>query len=198
MNKSERAVSGACFCYRKLVALYPRSFRDRFESEMLQVFRAQCRQLGKARGPRGPWRALLSTLPDLATSAIRERLAEFDSGFAVLLGIALAGGLFATYVDYHNNEVQAPVLILLLVATPLGAFRPKQAWIWGLAVGIGIPACHIGGQWLGLRAPYPVQPNVYGSLIAVIPAFIGSYFGRLLRVAIGGTLDPDRTTRGIE
>jgi hypothetical protein len=176
-------VKASAFLYSCLLAMYPPSFRKRFGDEMRLVFRDMCQSAIRDRGAIGLAKVWRLTLVDLPKSAVAERWAVLDKWAALLLLVGIADGLFAAYVDYHNDEVQAPVLVILVCTCLLGLIRPKGAWKWALAVGLGVPACHIGGRWLGYAGPYPVKPNDYASIIALIPAFIGSYFGALMRVA---------------
>lgn len=67
------------------------------------------------------------------------------------------------------------MVVLLLGSTGLlGAAVPKQAWLWAILVGAGIPLVGI-----------VIQQNA-GSLIALGIAFIGAYGGVLLRKAADG------------
>jgi NO-binding membrane sensor protein with MHYT domain len=87
------------------------------------------------------------------------------------------------YVDTHaKTDDNLPMVLLLLVVTFLfGVAQPKQAWLWALIVGLGIPLAHLLGLLVGYRPPYPVGPNVFVTFIALVPAFIGAYLGVLAR-----------------
>ena len=100
----------------------------------------------------------------------------------VLVVVAVLLGLFTGYVDLHNNEVQAPLLMLLLSTIVLGIIQPRKAWLWALLVGMWIPlgpvlALVVGG--INTNYPDPLRTTI--SLLPVfIPAFMGAYFGAML------------------
>ena len=100
---------------------------------------------------------------------------------AVLLSAAVG------YVDTHaRTDDNLPVVVLLLVLTFLfGVAWPKQAWLWALIVGLGVPAAHLLGLLVGHRPPYPVEPNVLATFLALVPAFVGAYLGVLARSIVG-------------
>lgn len=84
------------------------------------------------------------------------------------------------YGDFHASEVQGTVLILLLFSFSLALTQSRGAWFRGLMIGIGVPGAHLVGLFLGSPAPYPVQPNVVATFLALIPAMIGTCTGILL------------------
>lgn len=51
----QRSIALAVFFYRWLLMLYPRSFRQRYGAQMLQVFRDSCREARQARGCVACW-----------------------------------------------------------------------------------------------------------------------------------------------
>lgn len=90
-------------------------------------------------------------------------------------------GLTAGWVDWHNDEVQATVLCLLVFGFVMGLWRARPGWLWGLILGVGVPSAHLAGHMLGYVEPFPLEPNTAASLLALVPAFIGVYSGVLLR-----------------
>ena len=92
------------------------------------------------------------------------------------LAIAVAIGCLAVSADLHNDEVQAAVLILLVGGFVVGAIWPGGAWRWALALGLSIFVGDNTAPRLGLVA-LPVQPMNWGTLIAIVPAFIGTLSG---------------------
>lgn len=92
------------------------------------------------------------------------------------LATAVAIGCCAVSVDLHNDEVQAAVLILLLGGFVVGAIWPGAAWRWALVLGLSIFVGDNTAPRLGLVA-LPVQPMNWGTLIAIVPAFIGTFVG---------------------
>lgn len=84
------------------------------------------------------------------------------------------------WIDLQASEVQPVVLLILSSTALLGFVQPPRAWLWALIIGSGILTAHLIGPWLGLNPLYEVQPNVFATLIALIPAFIGAYIGAFI------------------
>ena len=105
------------------------------------------------------------------------------------VAIALVLASFAVSVDLHNDEVQAAVLVLLVSGFVLGAIWPSGAWRWALILGLSIFVGDPIGVQLGAAPPWPETGINFGSLVALVPAFIGTYAGvgvrRLISSAIG-------------
>ena len=97
--------------------------------------------------------------------------------------LALAAGLVIGYVDMRaKTDDNLPVVLIIILTTFIfGAVHPRNAWRWALIIGLCIPLFHIGGELSGIHPPYPVEPNVFITFIALIPAFIGAYLGALTR-----------------
>lgn len=75
----KHSISLSVRLYRRLLVFYPAAFRQRFGEDMAQVFRDNCRDTFHQRGFGGILRLWLRILPDLALSALKERL--IDSGY---------------------------------------------------------------------------------------------------------------------
>ncbi|HEX7939156.1 MAG TPA: hypothetical protein VF483_09215 [Gemmatimonadaceae bacterium] len=97
---------------------------------------------------------------------------------------ALIVGSLAFYVDLRNDEVQAAALVLVVGSGIIGVAWPKWSWAAGVTSG----ACIFGGYGLfhvvGIATPQPAQPNLYGALIAIVPAVIGALLGAGLRAVL--------------
>jgi len=98
----------------------------------------------------------------------------------LLLAAAVLAGLFATYVDsrptWDDTGILAfGILIVSGLITLLGYRRP---WVIALAVRIWIPLHDIF-----------IFHN-YGSILALVFAFVGAYGGWLVRLGIEKTLHP--------
>ena len=106
---------------------------------------------------------------------------QFEMLYLVL---AVIGGLLAGAVDFNNDEPQAAVIVIVAFAGLLGLIQPRQAWRWALIVGLGIPIVYLIATGLGYHSKSVPEPGWYASLIALIPAFISTYCGALLRKAI--------------
>ena len=101
--------------------------------------------------------------------------------YALALLVAIATG----YIDTHSKtDDNLPMVLIMLVSTFFfGLAHPQRAWQWAFIIGLGVPAAHLIGLLFGYRPPYPVQPNVLVTFIALVPAFIGAYLGALLSLA---------------
>lgn len=90
--------------------------------------------------------------------------------------LAVAFGCFASSVDLHNSEEQAAALVLVVGGFLLGMIWPAKAWRWALVLGLAIILGDSLAPRLGLIAR-DVEPINWGALIALIPAFMGTYAG---------------------
>jgi hypothetical protein len=102
----------------------------------------------------------------------------------ICLVLALAGGIFAWWVDSRNDESQAAVLVILMVTFLLGFLLPARAWLWALITGACLPIGYLLARTVGYLPASPVEPGWYASFIALIPAFIGAYGGALARLLL--------------
>ncbi|MGE5375345.1 MAG: hypothetical protein ACM3XO_09835, partial [Bacteroidota bacterium] len=98
----------------------------------------------------------------------------------LLLAAAVLAGLFSAYVDsrptWDDTGILAfGILIVSGLITLLGYRRP---WVIALAVGIWIPLHDI------------LSTHNYGSLLALVFAFVGAYGGWLVHWGIRKTLHP--------
>ncbi len=103
---------------------------------------------------------------------------QFD---ALCLALAIIGGFLAGAVDFNNDEPQAAVIVIVAFTGLLGFIQPRRAWRWAIIVGLGVPIVYLIATTLGYHAKSAGEPGWYASLIALIPAFISTYCGVLLR-----------------
>jgi hypothetical protein len=101
------------------------------------------------------------------------------------LTCAAAVACFAVSVDLHNEEVQAAALVLVVGGFVLGAVWPGGAWRWALVLGLSIFVGDNAAPRLGL-VDAAVQPMNWGRLVALAPAFLGTYAGVGMRKLMGG------------
>jgi hypothetical protein len=106
----------------------------------------------------------------------------------ICLVLALAGGIFAWWVDSRNDEPQAAVLVILVVTFVVGFLVPRRAWLWAIITGVCLPVGYLLARTLGYLPAAPLEPGWYASVIALIPAFIGAYLGALARVIFNSAL----------
>jgi hypothetical protein len=92
----------------------------------------------------------------------------------VLLGVASAVGLFSLYVDTRPNWDDTGILAMgiLLVCGLLALIGFQRPWLLALIVGIWIPLHGI------------FFTHNYGSIIALLIAFVGAYAGWAVRAGI--------------
>jgi hypothetical protein len=102
----------------------------------------------------------------------------------ICLVLALAGGIFAWWVDSRNDEPQAAVLVILMVTFLLGMAAPQRAWLWAIILGSCIPLGYLLTRTMGYLPATPLEPGWYAAFIALIPAFIGTYLGAFARVIL--------------
>lgn len=95
----------------------------------------------------------------------------------ILIGIAALAGLFSLYVDTRPNWDDTGVLAggILLVSGLIALIGYQRPWLLALAVGVWIP---LHGLLIS---------HNYGSIIALIIAFVGSYAGWAFRLGIRKT-----------
>jgi hypothetical protein len=116
--------------------------------------------------------------------------------FSLCIILAFAGGIFAGWVDFNNDEVQAAVLVILVMTFFLGMILPRRAWLWALIVALCLPGVYLIAVGLGYQPVSPPSPGWYASLIALIPAFIGAYAGALAHVAINSVTATSSSKNG--
>ena len=128
-----------------------------------------------------------SGILSVATSARSLAVTADDKSFLLLTAVpclaAIGVGCFAVSVDLHNDEVQAAVLVLLVGGFLIGAIWPAGAWRWALILGVSILVGDNAAPRLGMSAG-PVEPMNWGTVIAMVPAFIGTYLGVGVRALI--------------
>lgn len=97
--------------------------------------------------------------------------------FWLLAAIAQVLGILIAYIDSRPgwDDTGITALVVLMVTGLLGVAAPSHAWLWALAVGAWIPLVGI------------LAHQNYGSLMALLIAFIGAYAGALLRKLIAST-----------
>ena len=93
--------------------------------------------------------------------------------------LTLFVGIVIALFDLRASEVQLPAFLLLTFGFFAGFAQPRRAWLWGLMLGVWVPIFGFIALGVGLAPYYPQQQ--FGSFIAIVPAFIGSYGGALVK-----------------
>jgi NO-binding membrane sensor protein with MHYT domain len=104
--------------------------------------------------------------------------------YALAAGIGLTIGVIDVSPAFATDDNAPAVLMVAVPAFLFGLAHPRHAWRWALLVGLGVPLCHLVGLAVGYHAPYPVQPNVGATFLALVPAFVAAYLGVAVRVAL--------------
>lgn len=100
---------------------------------------------------------------------------------------AVLFGAVSGFVDIKSSEVQAAALLIIIFSCFLGFVQPRIAWLPAIIIGSSILAAHLVSPFWGLYPDYPVEPSVWATSIALIPAFIGAYIGAMAGWALTGT-----------
>ena len=103
-----------------------------------------------------------------------------DAGRLVLPFIALLAGLLIGVIDLRATEVVVAVGLILVATLALAVASPRQAWLTGLLVGLGIPLLYLMALAFGIRPVDPPRPNLLPTLPALIPASVGAGLGALI------------------
>ncbi len=100
---------------------------------------------------------------------------------SITIVVALLGSALAGLVAVRTTEVQPAVLVIAVVCLSLGFAVPRLAWLWAILVGGGVFLGYVFAHAFGLRVAAEPQmsghPNIYGSLIAIVPAIVFAYIG---------------------
>lgn len=110
--------------------------------------------------------------------------------------LALTGGILAGWVDFNNDEVQAAVLVIILVTFFSGLIFPRKAWLWATIVALCLPGVYLFARSLGYHPVSPPSPDWYASIMAIIPALIGAYAGAVARVIYDNAFKPSSPHQG--
>jgi hypothetical protein len=92
-----------------------------------------------------------------------------------LLALVLAA--LTVYVDGHVDNTTIPATLLLVFGLMLGFVAPRGALGYAPILGLAIFTVHTLGPSLGYKPPYQPSPTVAVTLLALIPAFLGTYAG---------------------
>ncbi len=112
----------------------------------------------------------------VASTFEKERIGPMQK---ILIAIAIIVGLFFNYVDSRPTWDDTGVLAgaILLTCGLIALIGFQRPWLLGLAV----------GAWIPLRGI--LVTHNYGSILALIIAFIGAYGGWVFRIGIRKTFN---------
>lgn len=101
----------------------------------------------------------------------------------MLVPITILLSAMVGYLDYHADEVQGAVLLLIILTGGLAFASPSYAWLVALIMGLSIAGTYVVANSMGLSPVYPMTHPI-SSLIALIPAAIGAASGAGARVGL--------------
>ena len=88
-------------------------------------------------------------------------------------------GWLTGFINLSTSEAQFPVLLLLAFGFFLGFAAPKSVWKQAVVLGLFVPLSQF--IWIGVTHQSELfLSDGVGSLIAFIPAFGGTYLGKLI------------------
>jgi hypothetical protein len=98
--------------------------------------------------------------------------------FLTSLTIAILSGISIAFIDTrpHWDDAGISALMILISSFFCGLISPQSTWLIALAVGIWIPLFNI------------ISTHNFGSLLALIPAFIGAFSGYFAKNAYKGII----------
>ena len=96
--------------------------------------------------------------------------------------LALAGGIFAGWVDFNNDEVQAAVLVILVVTFLTGSIKPGKAWLWAIIVALCLPSVYLLATQLGYQPVSPPSPGWYASFDCAYPSIHRCLYGSISKI----------------
>jgi hypothetical protein len=94
--------------------------------------------------------------------------------------LAAVLGLVAALIDVNSDDVQVTVLLLLVFGYFLGFARRTETWQLGILLGMWVPLfAMIRAYTLGGTGHF--IPEGVGSLLSLVPAFVGVFLGAAIR-----------------
>lgn len=97
--------------------------------------------------------------------------------------LAIFLGSVTGVMNMSGDEIQLPVLLLLVFGFFLGFSEPKRAWRWALMLFMFVPLFECAKLLVNHSFGSIVQEG-FGSFAAIIPAFVGTYTGAFIRDAV--------------
>jgi hypothetical protein len=145
MKQDTSVVIWSLRLFRMLLVLYPGAFRRDYGREMILVFRDTCRRTLHRQGVPGILDLWLTTVLDLFSTALIERLAEVNQMSAIALITRISGVVTAV----------GGVLLLILVywqfvLDGIGETPAYLIPLYGLCIAIGVAGFYVLGQYESL------------------------------------------------
>ncbi|MBI1278879.1 MAG: hypothetical protein GC179_12185 [Anaerolineaceae bacterium] len=175
--------------FRLMLRLYPARHRSEYGEAMIQHFRDVRRDAVEGNGKSGLLKLGIHMLGDTLKNAPLEHWIEIRTGgmmrnkSPIVLVLALLGAVLVGYIDSRASEVQATLMVMLPITFVLGFFEPKRAALWAIIVGLSVPVSYVWLLATGQQYSAP-PPNGFTTLIAIVPALIGTFSGAIFRKVI--------------
>jgi hypothetical protein len=96
---------------------------------------------------------------------------------------AVSGAIVAGYLQIAQPNLLVTVAFILIAGIGLGAMWPDKSWVWGIILGLGIPAAYAITSVLGIPVDESTRPNIVIAFVAILPAIAGTTSGVALRFA---------------
>ena len=144
MRKDDLVIIWSTRLFQIFLVLYPSRFRRDYGREMTLVFRDTCLQAQHCHGTMGILELWLTTLLDLFSTALAERLSEVyqmssTAMFTRVSGLVAAVGgvmlLILVYGEFVLDGIWQPVGYLILMT------------VYGLGIAIGVAGFYVLGQY---------------------------------------------------
>ena len=91
-------------------------------------------------------------------------------------------GAWLAVSDLRNDEAQAAVLRLVIGSAVLSFARPRQWWLWSLALALWVPAEPLLAAILRITPRF--EPNIGVWLLPPLPALVGGMLGRAVATGV--------------
>jgi hypothetical protein len=144
MRKDDLVIIWSARLFQIFLVLYPGRFRRDYGREMTLVFRDTCRQAQHCHGTMGILELWLTTLLDLFSTALAERLSEVyqmssTAMFTRVSGLVAAVGgvllLILVYGDFVLDGIFETLAYVILML------------VYGLGIAIGVAGFYVLGQY---------------------------------------------------
>jgi hypothetical protein len=105
----------------------------------------------------------------------------------VLLATAAALGVAVGLADLRSGDTLFTAALIGIIALAFAAIRPANALLHGLVVALGVPAVYLWATFADKPIPFPPTPNLAATLLAIVPAILGTLAGLFLRFLVTGS-----------
>ena len=97
--------------------------------------------------------------------------------------VSFIAAIVAGYLQIGQPDLLITVIYILIAGIILGAVWPDNSWVWGIILGLGVPAAYLIGPSLGAVINETTRPNILITFAAILPAIAGTTSGVVLKYA---------------